>query len=141
MKIWDRLTGREGNAPTAPQPSPDGGHSGGSPAPPCEPLLYGGWEGFIPPRSLWAGPGDPFVHFIRWPWEYLAYLTLLCGMRRDAAVLEIGCNHGRTMLGLTQYLRPPGRYEGLDILRPHVEFANKAFATLPFPARFTVADV
>jgi len=105
------------------------------------PLLYSQWESLVPPRELWVGRGDPFVHFVRWTFEYRAYLPLLCGLRRDSSVLELGCNHGRTMLGLVDYLRPPGRYEGLDILSPHVTFAQHYVrATNPI-CNFTVADV
>ena len=104
-------------------------------------MVYPGWEPLIPPRELWVGPNDPFAHFWRWPWEYLAYLTLLCGLRRDGFVLELGCNHGRTMLGLAAYLGPSARYEGLDILPRQIEFAREAAKSLPFPANFQVADI
>lgn len=118
-----------------------GGPAATTPSSPAVPLVYPGWERLIPPRDLWAGPDDPFIHFARWSWEYLAYLTLLCGLRRDGTVLEIGCNHGRTMLGLAAYLGPSARYEGLDILPRQVAFAREAAKELPFQAAFQVADV
>src|SRR5262245_59563044 len=92
----------------------------------AEPALYREWEAVVPPRYLWVGPGDSLVHFVRWPLEYRAYLTLLCGLRTDSSVLELGCNHGRTALGLLDYLRAPGRYEGLDILPDRVAYARQA---------------
>ncbi|MFY9549888.1 MAG: class I SAM-dependent methyltransferase [Thermoanaerobaculia bacterium] len=105
------------------------------------PLLYDSWTSLIPPRDLWVGAADPLVQFVRWPLEYRNYLPLLCGMRRDSSVLELGCHHGRTMLGLVDYLRPPGRYEGLDIMPRQIEFAqrhiHKAFPNF----NFTLADV
>jgi SAM-dependent methyltransferase len=106
-----------------------------------EPVVYAGWEAVVPPRDLWVGPGDPLVHFFRWSWEYLSYLSLLCEMREDASVLELGCNHGRTMLGLLGYLRSPGRYEGLDILPAQIAFARENIRPDSFEAHFTVADV
>jgi len=72
------------------------------------PLLYAHWERLIPARQLWLGPSDPLLHFLRWPLEYLAYLPILRGMREDAWVLELGCNH-----------------EGLDILKTETQFAQK----------------
>jgi SAM-dependent methyltransferase len=106
-----------------------------------DPIFYDGWEQVIPDRSLWAGPKDPVAHFLRWPFEYRAYLTLLCNLKQDDAVLELGCNHGRTMLGLLDYLRPPGRYEGLDILEPHIAYAREHIEA-HFPHfRFTLADI
>src|SRR5271154_5753065 len=80
-----------------------------------DPLIYPLWQGMVAPRRLWEVPGDPFVHFIRWTFEYRAYLPLLCGLAKDSAVLELGCSHGRTMLALIGYLEAPGRYEGFDI--------------------------
>jgi SAM-dependent methyltransferase len=78
----------------------------------------------LPPRRLWIGPRDSVHHYYRWVWEYLAYLTLLCGLRRDSAVLELGCGHGRTARGLLDLLRSPGRYCGLDVDRARVEDAQ-----------------
>jgi SAM-dependent methyltransferase len=69
----------------------------------------------VPPRRLWIGPGDSIHHYYRWVWEYLSYLVLLCDLRRDAWVLELGCGHGRTARGLLEYLRSPGQYRGLDV--------------------------
>ena len=106
-----------------------------------EPPLYDYLEPLIPPRERWVGPDDPLIHFFRWPIEYRAYLPILCEMRQDAAVLELGCNHGRTMLGIVDYIKPPGRYEGLDILPAEIEFAQKHI-TPRFPHfRFTHADI
>jgi SAM-dependent methyltransferase len=72
-------------------------------------------EALVPPRRLWIGPDDSIHHYYRWVWEYLAYLVLLCDLRRDSCVLELGCGHGRTARGLLEYLRSPGLYRGLDV--------------------------
>jgi len=74
-------------------------------------------DALVPPRRLWIEPRDPISHYYRWIWEYLAYLTLLCGLHRDSSVLELGCGHGRTAHGLLHYLRHPGFYRGLDVDR------------------------
>jgi SAM-dependent methyltransferase len=95
----------------------------------------------VPPRELWVGPQDPFIHFVRWIWEFRAYLVLLCELQRDAAVLELGCGHGRTMLGLLDYLKPPGRYEGLDIMPRQIAFAQEAIQATHPHCCFTLADV
>lgn len=78
----------------------------------------------VPPRRLWIGPGDPIGHYYRGVWEYLAYLTVLLELRREEAVLELGCGHGRTAHGLLYYLRHPGRYVGLDVDRRGIEDAQ-----------------
>jgi SAM-dependent methyltransferase len=77
-------------------------------------------DALVPPRDLWIGPDDPISHYYRWVWEYLAYLTLLAGLQRTSAVLELGCGHGRTARGLLDYMRSPGRYVGLDVDGPRI---------------------
>lgn len=98
-------------------------------------------EELIPPRELWVNRNDTIMHFLRWPHEYRILLTLLCGLREDSSVLELGCSHGRTMLGLLGYLRPPGRYEGFDILPKQIEFARKRIQARYPHCHFSVADV
>jgi SAM-dependent methyltransferase len=93
---------------------------GRSPAVVPEPVRPKAWlhpeeEQRVPPRELWIGPDDSIHHYYRWIWEYLAYLTLLCELKRDGQVLELGCGHGRTARGLLEYLRAPGGYCGLDV--------------------------
>jgi SAM-dependent methyltransferase len=98
-------------------------------------------DALIPPRGLWIGPRDPIQHYYRWIWEYLAYLTLLCDLRRDAAVLELGCGHGRTARGLLDYLRSPGRYCGLDVDRERLEDARERIGRRHPNFDFVFADL
>jgi glycosyltransferase involved in cell wall biosynthesis/SAM-dependent methyltransferase len=139
LKVAPSVRNRVKRAPHVPEEreTPDPASSSSQ----WEPIFYPGWERVIPDRSMWAGPDDPVAHFLRWPFEYLAYLTLLCDLKRDDSVLELGCNHGRTMLGLLDYLRPPGRYEGLDILGAHIAYAREHIQSLAPNFRFTVADI
>jgi SAM-dependent methyltransferase len=95
----------------------------------------------IPPRGLWIGPRDPIQHYYRWIWEYLAYLTLLCDLHREAAVLELGCGHGRTARGLLEYLRSPGRYCGLDVDRERLDDARERIGRRYPNFEFVFADV
>jgi SAM-dependent methyltransferase len=99
------------------------------------------FAGMIPPRYMWIGPRDSIAHFFRWPHEYRVYLTLLCGLRPDGSVLELGCGHGRTALGLVGYLSPQGRYEGLDIDSRRIEFARRRISARQPQFRFSHADI
>jgi SAM-dependent methyltransferase len=99
------------------------------------------FAGMVPPRHLWIGPRDSLAHFFRWPHEYRVYLTLLCGLQPDGSVLELGCGHGRTALGLVGYLSPQGRYEGLDIDRRRIEFARRRISARRPQFRFSHADI
>ena len=98
-------------------------------------------DALVPPRDLWIGPGDPISHYYRWIWEYLAYLTLLVDLRREEAVLELGCGHGRTARGLLSYLRQPGRYSGLDVDRRRIEDAQARISPRHPYFQFVWADV
>ena len=95
----------------------------------------------MPPRHLWIGPRDPIQHYYRWIWEYLAYLTLLCDLRRESAVLELGCGHGRTARGLLEYLRSPGRYCGLDVDGVRIEDARERLERRYPNFQFVRADI
>jgi SAM-dependent methyltransferase len=90
-----------------------------------EPVLNPGWGDLLPPRELWVARGDTLYQFFRWTWGWHDYLIIICDMRIHDSVLELACNHGRTMLGLLVYLKPPGRYEGLDILPKQIEYAQQ----------------
>jgi SAM-dependent methyltransferase len=90
-----------------------------------EPVLVPEWGDILPPRELWLTPGDNLYQSFRWTWGWYNYLVLLCNMKMHDSVLELACNHGRTMLGLLVYLKPPGKYEGLDILPKQIEYAQQ----------------
>ncbi len=94
-----------------------------------------------PERDLWQDSEIPISHYYRWLWEYLAYLPLLCDVRRESMVLEIGCHHGRTSRGLLQYLRHPGGYRGFDIDRVQIEEATRRITALTGDFIYTHADV
>jgi SAM-dependent methyltransferase len=112
MQILRRLLGKaKPDSPVAPPPKPKA-------------WLDDAEDRLVPERDLWIGPDDSISHYYRWIWEYLAYLVLIVGLRRDQAVLELGCGHGRTGRGLLDYLRSPGRYVGLDVDRRRIQDAQ-----------------
>ncbi len=94
-----------------------------------------------PRRNLWLDPKQPVSHYYRWLWEYLAYLPLLCDVKRESMVLEIGCHHGRTSRGLLHYLRHPGGYRGFDIVQEQVEEATRRISSLSGDFIYEHADV
>jgi SAM-dependent methyltransferase len=71
----------------------------------------------------------------------LAYLTLLAGLQRTSAVLELGCGHGRTARGLLDYMRSPGRYVGLDVDGPRILDAQRRLQARWPNFEFIRADV
>jgi SAM-dependent methyltransferase len=55
-------------------------------------------------------------------------------------VLDIGCGCGRIARPLTRYLSGEGRYDGLDLRRPVIEWCRQAYASYP-NFHFHVADI
>ena len=94
-----------------------------------------------PERNLWQDPNEPISHYYRWIWEYLAYLPLLCDVRRDSKILEIGCHHGRTSRGLLHYLRSPGFYRGFDIDKAQIQEADKRITSMAPNFQYNYADI
>lgn len=94
-----------------------------------------------PARDLWQDPDETISHYYRWIWEYLAYLPLLCDVRRDSRILEIGCSHGRTSRGLLHYVRSPGAYCGFDIDRVQIAEATKRITSCAANFQYFHADV
>lgn len=63
------------------------------------------------------------------------------GLRPDERVLDLGCGVGRSAVALTRHLGPKGSYEGIDIVRPSIEWCQQNI-TPRFPNfRFSHADV
>ncbi len=98
-------------------------------------------DALVPPRWSWVGPHDSIHHYYRWVWEYLAYLTLLCDLQRESAVLELGCGYGRTARGLLEYLRSPGLYCGLDVNRARIDDARQRIQRRYPNFQFELLDV
>lgn len=106
-----------------------------------ENVFYPHLASLIPDRNLWVGPSDSVQHFLRWPTEYRIFLQLLCGATSNSNYLEIGCNHGRTALGLVDLISEKGSYTGFDILKEHVDFAQNYFPLANGRMRFIYADL
>jgi len=93
---------------------------------------------FHPPWEVGApGAGD-----VREMGEHFFELfRTIGGLRKDHRVLEVGCSVGRMALPLTGYLSPPGRYEGIDIVRPSIRWCRAAIGRKARHFRFTHADI
>lgn len=94
-----------------------------------------------PPRSLRRISTDPDNDYRATGREFVALLRQHCGLRPDAAVLDVGCGVGRIAVGLTEYLSSAGRYDGFDIVPAEIAWCQQHI-TPRFPQfRFHVADV
>jgi SAM-dependent methyltransferase len=97
-----------------------------------------GRSALVPPRRLIHAIGGGFEEvgpqlvrlFIDW-----------AGLRPDERVLDVGCGSGRVAVRLAEYLRPPGRYEGFDVMADCVRWCAEE-VTPRFPHfRFRHADL
>jgi cyclopropane fatty-acyl-phospholipid synthase-like methyltransferase len=73
--------------------------------------------------------------------EFLKYHVDIAGLRPDERVLDVGCGIGRMAAPLTSYLDASGRYEGFDIVKLGIRWANDHI-TRQYPNfRFHHADI
>jgi len=73
--------------------------------------------------------------------ELLAHLIDLAELRPNESVLDVGCGTGRVAYALRCYLDEGTRYEGFDIVRELVDWADSEIASRTPGFRFTHADV
>jgi SAM-dependent methyltransferase len=92
-----------------------------------------------PPRRLsgYVGGGD----FRATGEEFLTHFQQLAGLRPDDRVLEIGCGIGRMARVLAAVLRPPGSYDGFDVVAPGIAWCESRYRDTPAPFRFRHADL
>jgi SAM-dependent methyltransferase len=82
----------------------------------------------LPPFHLRREVGDPSI-FERSGAEFLAYMRLICGLRPDERVLDIGCGCGLMALFLEDYLDAMGSYTGLDIQEEAIDWCRKSIGS------------
>jgi SAM-dependent methyltransferase len=77
---------------------------------------------YLPPWPLRFAVGSP-ADFEATGAEFVAYLKLLCNLKSDHSILDIGCGCGIMALQLQDYL-PEGRYLGMDIDRKAIAWCQ-----------------
>lgn len=63
------------------------------------------------------------------------------GLNETSTILEIGCGYGRVAVALTKLVRPPGRYDGVEIVEKAVEWCTKEITSRYSNFIFHHADV
>lgn len=101
--------------------------------------LIGRHEPMVPPRmtSLVHGSGD----FKKAGKEFLDYFVRYANLAPDHHVLEIGAGYGRMAVGLTDFLVPPGSYDGIEIIDKAVGWCTREISTRYPNFRFHHADI
>jgi SAM-dependent methyltransferase len=95
----------------------------------------------VPPVALMLEDGiHTLEEWFRWGEEWSMLLRVYGGITSQSAVLEIGCGVGRTAFPL-RYVVRDGSYDGFDVVRHKIRFAQQAF-TRKYPRfGFTWADI
>lgn len=95
----------------------------------------------IPPRRLdFVGDSD----FAATGEEFLGHFRALAGLRPSDRVLDVGCGIGRMARVLAGELRPPGSYDGFDIVAAAIAWCDRRYArpgVASVPFRFHHADL
>jgi SAM-dependent methyltransferase len=93
----------------------------------------------IPPRRLAGYVGDS--DFAATGDEFLRHFRELGALRAHDRVLEIGCGIGRMARVLVPVLRPPGSYDGFDVVDSGIAWCQERYRGTPAPFRFLHADL
>jgi SAM-dependent methyltransferase len=96
-------------------------------------------DGLTPPRRLSGYVGDS--DFRATGEEFLGHFRQIAGLRPSDHVLEIGCGIGRMARVLVPVLRPPGSYDGFDVVRSGIDWCADRYRHTPAPFCFHHADL
>ncbi len=96
-------------------------------------------EPMVPPRitSLIVGSGN----FKKIGKQFLEYFIKDVALTKESRVLEIGAGYGRMAVGLSDYIVPPGRYDGIEIIPDAVEWCNREITSRYSHFHFHHADL
>lgn len=70
----------------------------------------------------WIGSTDDFITTSM---EFIGYFVNIADLKPTDSVLDIGCGMGRMAYTLAYYLAPTTRYEGFDIMKPLIGWAQE----------------
>jgi SAM-dependent methyltransferase len=101
--------------------------------------VLGRRDELTPPRRLADYVGDS--DFRTTGEEFLGHLRELAGLEAGDRVLDVGCGIGRIARVLVPVLRPPGSYDGFDIVEPGIAWCREHYGDTPAPFRFQHADL
>ncbi len=100
--------------------------------------LVRGERGPLPPWRLRNVGGGDFRRVGR---EFLRIFVQHGGLEPHHRVLDVGCGVGRMALPLLDYLRPPGSYDGFDVVGESVDWCRRRIGSRRRDFRFHHADL
>jgi SAM-dependent methyltransferase len=96
-------------------------------------------DSLTPPRRYLDFVGDS--DFRATGEAFLDHFHELAGLRPEDRVLDVGCGIGRMARVLASELRPPGSYDGFDVVGEAIAWCARHYLETPAPFRFTHADL
>jgi ubiquinone/menaquinone biosynthesis C-methylase UbiE len=87
--------------------------------------IFGDLARYVPPVELMFDGLASVEDFKAQGDEYLKIFRDVVGLKPDENILDVGCGIGRKTLPLTQYLNERGRYEGIDITKPGIDWCSE----------------
>jgi SAM-dependent methyltransferase len=96
-------------------------------------------DALTPPRRLTGYVGN--TDFRATGAEFRGHFESMAGLRADDRVLDIGCGIGRMARILVPVLRPPGSYDGFDIVLEGIDWCRGHYQGTPAPFAFHHADL
>lgn len=103
--------------------------------------LFGSYTSLIPPLGLMHDGPIGYQEFKENGEEFFRYYTGLCGLKPHEKMLDIGSGIGRKTFLLTDYLREPGCYEGLDVVKTGIDWCTERITRRNPSFRFQLIDV
>ena len=95
----------------------------------------------VPPNEMLHDGSSSPEEFVLLGENFFKYILVpRAHLPPTAAILDLGCGNGGVARALTDYLSPPGRYEGVDVNGTTIAWLKQHYAAHP-NFRFTHADV
>lgn len=102
-------------------------------------IALGRREELVPPRRLQNLTGNS--NFVATGEEFRGHLAALASLGPSDRVLDIGCGAGRIARVLVPELRPPGSYDGFDVIPQSVAWCQAHYRSTTAPFRFVHANL
>ncbi|MER8570072.1 MULTISPECIES: class I SAM-dependent methyltransferase [unclassified Mesorhizobium] len=99
------------------------------------------YKGFSIPIELahmTGGAEDTFDHISK---EHMRQADEYVGIAPDNSIVEIGCGIGRDAIPLTERLAANGRYLGIDVVKPMIDWCQQAITSKHPNFKFVHFDV
>lgn len=102
-------------------------------------LALGRRDELVPPRRLRNLTGNS--DFEATGEEFGRHLSELAGLTSSDRVLDVGCGAGRIARVLAGQLRPPGSYDGFDVVPQSIDWCREHYRRTAAPFRFVHANL